>query len=321
MEALKILAFLAFVILLTGFLLTGCTQKERFNYATLDYFDTLTSIMGYAESRGEFDYFVEIMIVELGRLHQLFNQFETFDGLNNIKTINDYAGIRPVEVESEIIEMLNAGILAEQRTNGIVNIALGAVTNIWREYIDANADILPCMDRLITAGEFTNIADIVIDGNTVFLREPNMYLDVGSIAKGFAIERVTQTALEAGFESFTLTVGGDVRLTGSPLNRDAWGVGILDPNNPGEIIDSVFVKNTAVFTSGDYLRYYIVGGEAYHHIIDPRTLMPAVQARSVTVIYPCGIVAEYLSLAAFILGEDEASQLLSHYNEAVWIRK
>ena len=331
------------LIVFLAFILSGCTGRyyteevenapenipasieyTRFSYISLDLFDTLISILGYAESQEGFDYFIQYIYAELYRLHKLLDKFHEHPGINNIKTINNNAGVQPVEVHPDIIEMLMIGIEAYHTTNGAVNIAIGPVTNIWREYISANNIILPCMDKLSAAGELININDIIIDEarNTVFLRYEGMVLDVGSIGKGFAMERAAQKAINMGLESFALIVGGDARLAKGPRGegRDNWGVGILNPDNPNEIIDAIFAANTAVATSGDYQRFFKVDGIRYHHIIDPRTLMPANTVRSVTVIYPSSIIAENLSLAAFILDINEAKDIIAHFGaEAMWV--
>ena len=288
------------------------TEMRFSHILSLELFDTLTNVIGYAHSQEEFEYFAGIIYGELRHLHQLFDKFNEYQGFNNIRTINNNAGIQPVEVHPDILALLTTGIEAYHKTNGLVNIALGPVTSIWHEYILAGEAVLPCMDALIAASRLTNINDIIIEeaNNTVFLRYAGMSLDVGSIGKGFAMESAAQKAIDAGFLAFALHVGGDVRLVGAPRSgdRDAWGIGILDPENPREIVDVIFAADTAVFTSGDYLRFYMVNGARYHHIIDPRTLMPAVAASSATVIYPCGTTAEILSLAAFILGADEGKE-------------
>ena len=306
----------------------GCTEeitsennKLRFNHIlSFDLFDTLTSVIGYAQSYEEFEYFTSIIYEELKHLNQLFNKFNEYQGLNNIRTINSNAGIQPVEVHPDIMSLIMTGIDAYHKTGGVVNIAIGPITSIWRKYILAGEAVLPCMDALLMANKLTNINDIIIEeeNNTVFLRYEGMSLDVGSIGKGFAMELAVQKAVNAGFEAFALHVGGDVHLVGAPLSgdRDAWGIGILDPKIPGEIADVIFAADAAVFTSGDYLRFYKVDGARYHHIIDPRTLMPAVVVSSATVVYPSSTKAEILSLAAFILGVDEGKEL--GFN-AIWI--
>ena len=333
-----------FLILIFALILKGCTVTDnaeeteniqeiipppveytRFSYMSIDLFDTLINILGYAETQEDFAYFVQHMYADLYRLHKLFDKFHEHPGINNIKTINNNAGIQPVRVHPDIIELLTIGIEMYHTTKGTVNIAIGPVTNIWREYIfDGNAT-LPCMDRLTAAGELIYINDIIIDAanNTVFLRREGMMLDVGSIGKGFAMEKAAQKAIDIGFESFALTVGGDARLASGPRgigDRESWGVGILNPNNPEEIIHAILAANTAVATSGDYQRFFMVDGIRYHHIIDPRTLMPAITVRSTTVIYPNSIIAENLSLAAFIMDINEAKEILAAFGaEAMWV--
>ena len=301
-------------------------EYQRFSEFFLDVFDTVTIVSGYAKTQEEFDYFSkEVIRAELHRLHQLFDIFNEYPEINNMRTINNNAGILPVEVDPVIIEMLKLCIEAYHMTNGVVNIALGPVIDLWRKPMALGAEpAVPDMSILLAANKLTNIHDVIIDEekNTVFLRYEGMLLDVGSIAKGFAVELAAQKAIDAGFDSFILTVGGDVRVASAPRSgaRDTWGVGIESPIAAGEMIDAVFVTDTSVFSSGDFQRYFIVDGVRYHHIIDPRTLMPAVNYRSVAVIYPDGGMADVLSTAAFILDIDEAKDILANFGaEAIWV--
>jgi len=302
---------------------------QRYSEIFFDLFDTLTVILGYAQSQEEFRYYSrEVIRTELYRLHHLFDIHNEHAGINNIWTINHNAGIKPVEVEAEIMDLIKFSIEAYHISNGTVNIALGPVTNIWREYIRAGGELgIPSMDILNNANMLTNINDVVVDeeNSTIFLRHEGMSLDVGSIAKGFAIELATQKALDAGFESFTLSVGGDVRTAAAPHSgtRNAWGVGIDDPDNPGDvdrIVDVVFVTHTSVFSSGDYQRFFITNGNRYHHIINPRSLMPATNYRSVTVVHPDAGMTDVLSTVAFILDIEEAKRILASFGaEAIWV--
>jgi thiamine biosynthesis lipoprotein len=320
-------------ILFICVLLTACLNPEEadFRYETNDYqrfrevffdvFDTVTIIVGYAKTQEEFDYFTrEVMRAELHRLHQLFDIFNEYHNINNIYTINKYAGIAPVEVDGAIIELLQLSMKAYEMSGGLVNVAIGPVTEIWRE--SAILGVIPSMDALLMAWEFTDINDLVIDEemSTVFLSYEAMSLDVGSIAKGFAIELATQAAIVAGFDAFSLSVGGDVRVTNAPLSgREGWGVGVLSPEE-GEMLDVVLATNTSVFSSGDYLRYFVVDNQRFHHIIDPGTLMPATGHRTVTVVYPDATMADILSLMAFILDTDEGKEVLMEFGaKGMWM--
>lgn len=311
------------------FAFTSCAPNNtnnnytRYSFFSFDVFDTFTSILGYTQNQEDFNYFSGVMYAELQRLHMLFDKFNEYPNVNNIATINKNAGIKPVVVDIEIINMINEGIAAYHLTNGIINIAIGPVTNIWRSYINAGEEVLPGYEALKNASVYTNISGIIVDeiNQTVFLNNENMALDVGSIAKGFAIEHVAQKAQAIGLTSFSLSMGGDVRLGGAPKGeRPLWNVGVLNPHEQGDFVDVISGADIAIFSSGNYMRYYRVDGVKMHHIIDPRTLKPSTTAASVTVKHPCGIMAENLSLAAFILDIDQGKELLERFDaSALWV--
>lgn len=323
-----------FIIVLLLVFLTACSgntkEKERFNEVFIDLFDTIIILQGYAYSQEEFSYFSrEVVRPELLRLHRLFDIYNEYAGLNNISTINNNAGIRPVEVDPVLIELLKFCVEAYSHTNGAMNVALGPVLAIWHEYralanetLDTPPE-LPSMEALQAAFSLSNINDIIIneENNTVFLRHEGMSLNVGGIAKGFSMERAANAATAAGFLHFTLSVGGDVRTALGPPGSETgtWSVGLQDPDNLGNIFYIVHVGETSVFSSGDYQRYFYADGVRFHHIIDPQTLMPASLFRSVTVIYPDAGLADVLSTAAFIMGFDEGRALMERFGaEAVW---
>ena len=289
---------------------SGCSSENnysRFSRTFVGMFDTFVSVIGYSVCQDGFDYFVgEVIYPELSRLNKLFDGFSLHYGVNNVKTINQNAGVGPVYVSPEIIDLLNVGLGAYFKTGGVVNVAIGPITGLWQKYHE------PDMYALEAASEFIDISRVIVGQDSVFLPYKGMSLDVVSIAKGFAVEHVTQKALAAGFSRFSLSIGGDVRLTDAPPGRDAWGVGIVNPHSTDEIYDAVFVKNTAVFTSGNYLRY--------NHIINPKTLKPANLVGSATVIHPSAVTAEILSLAAFILGRDDVREIIEYAGaDIIWI--
>lgn len=296
-------------------------------------FDTDTVVIGYTETQGEFARYTEIMREELLRLHRLYDIYNDYDGINNLKTVNDNAGIAPVKVDADIIELLELAKRAYADTGGAVNVAFGPVLKIWHDYRgegieDAANAKLPPMEALRDAALNTDIGDLVIDGKngTVFLQKAGMRLDVGAVAKGYAAEKAALAAKEKGMVSALLNVGGNIIAVGKPLDgkRDRWGVGIQDPQKDydgvSNIVDTVFLNDAAAVTSGSYQRYYMVDGKLYNHIIDPATLMPAGRYGSVTVIHESSALADILSTAVFILSEEQGEKLLDEYGaSALWI--
>lgn len=327
------------LLLVLLFLLTGCrfTQQEYQKYSDsfFDTFDTIVQVVAYARSEEEFNAYFEKIHARFQKLHKLYDIYNGYPGLNNIKTINDNAGIRPVKVDREIIDLL---LFAKEwyfRTGGKTNVALGPVLRIWHDYRTEGIDDpeharLPPLQELREAAKHTDINKVIIDTteSTVYLAEKGMRLDVGAVAKGFATELVAREMQAAGMKSGLISAGGNVRAIGKPLDglREYWSIGIHDPTKPilsdePGILTTVQVNDAAVVTSGDYQRYYIVDGKVMHHLVDPETLMPANYYRAVTVVAKDSALADFLSTTAFLMPYKESRALIDGLDgaEALWI--
>ncbi len=327
------------VVLLAALMLAlpGCTPKNEYTrYADsfYDTFDTLVQVVAYTKSEQEFRQYFAIIEETFQKLHRLYTIYESYEGLNNLKTINDNAGIAPVEVEQEIIDLILFAKEWHGRTAGRTNIALGPVLKLWHHYREEglydppNAE-LPPLEALQEAARHTSIDEVIVDTekNTVFLPDPKMSLDVGAVAKGFAAGLAAQKAMAAGMESGLISAGGNVYAIGRPLDgvRERWTIGVHNPEKSivdGDgLLDTIFVNDAAIVTSGDYQRYYIVDGQVYHHLIDPETLMPATHYRAVTVVAYDSAVADYMSTELFLLPFSESLVLAESIDgvEALWV--
>ena len=174
----------------------SCAKKANVRYEAefLVLFDTLTKIVAYMPDKDEFTAFSQFIYDNLKEYHQLYDIYHDYEGINNIKTINDHAGISPVKVDKRIIDLLALAKEKYKLTNGKFNVALGAVLKIWHDYREAGLDDpdnaqLPPLKDLKAAAQHTNIDDVVIDTvqSTVYLRDKKMSLDVGAIGKGYAV--------------------------------------------------------------------------------------------------------------------------------------
>lgn len=304
-------------------MLTGCGQKDeltRFEGEFLNYFDTATKIIGYAESEEEFEKSVKFIYEGIGYYHQLFDVYNDYEGINNIKSINDYAGIEPVKVDPKLIEFLIFSKEIYNKTDGNVNIAFGSVLRIWHDYreeaINSPSDAkVPPMEMLLDANKHTDINKLIIDeqAGTVYLEDREMLLDVGAIAKGYAVEKVANACETEGFTSLLISVGGNVRSIGYKAdNKTPWNVGVQnpEPDEKTSVLLTVALVDKSLVTSGDYQRFYMIDGVRYHHIIDPETLMPANHFKSVSIITEDSGIADGLSTAAFLLPFEKAKELI-----------
>jgi thiamine biosynthesis lipoprotein len=329
--AKKIISIILLILILIS--LTGCGDKEPVRYQSefIMLFDTVTRIVGYAKSKEEFTEYAQIIHDNLEEYHQLYDIYNDYEGINNIKTINDNAGIKPVKVDKKIIDLIKFSKDLYEKTNGKTNIAFGAVLSIWHEYRTigiedpANA-ALPSEEELRIASEHTSIEDIVIDEehSTVFLSDPLMRLDVGAVAKGYATEQVSKIAKERGMNSALLSVGGNVRaINNNVTSNEPWNVGIQNPDTQAEesVIKIVKLDDSSLVTSGDYERFYVVDGEKYNHIINPDTLYPAKYFTAISIICKDSGVADALSTAVFCMPFEEGLEFINSLpeTEAMWI--
>lgn len=325
----------AMVLLLLAGLFSACgkTDKDitRYEASFLDLFDTQSTIVGYYGDKQEFEEQVNYIYDETKIYHQLFDRYNNYEGINNLKTVNDMAGIEPVQVDQKIIDLLKYSKEIYELTDGKVNIAFGSVLEIWHDYRDMgiynpeDAQVPP-MDQLMEASLHSDIDQVIIDeeAGTVFLEDPKMSLDVGAIAKGYAVEQVAQSLVEErGTESLLISLGGNVRAIGYKDHVSTpWNVGVKDDGTRG-ILHTMNLLNQSLVTSGNYQRYYVVDGIRYHHIIDPATLMPADHYVSVTILASDSGLADGLSTMAYILPLEEAKAKVEEIDgaEAIFVMK
>ncbi len=325
-----IIALLAALLLIAS----GCAKKTiRYQAEFLGVFDTVTTIVGFSESKEEFTALVGRIKDKLTEYHRLCDIYHSYEGINNIKTINDNAGIAPVKVDKELISLLLFAKKQYYATDGKTNIALGSVLRIWHDYrekgiSDPLSAELPSRKLLEQAARHTDIEDIIIDtkASTVYLSDSGMSLDVGAVAKGYAIERTARYFEGDGVSSLLLDVGGNVRAIGGKPGKNGmepWNIGIKNPDKESKDTElcSVLISGYSVVSSGSYERYYTVNGTRYNHIIDPSTLMPASQFTDLTIICRDSGLADALSTAVFIMPLEMGKKFVEGLNgvEALWV--
>lgn len=342
----KLIAIILILLLTMSLLLVGCNNMKLNKYQVefLNLFDTVTQIVGYAKTEEEFLKEVDFIYEELEEYYQLYDIYNNYEGIHNLKTINDNAGIKPIKVDQKIIELLLFSKEMNDRTNGYVNVVFGSVLSIWHEYRQKGNENpeyakLPPIEELEEANKYTDISKIIIDEEhqTVFLEDENMLLDVGGIAKGYAVQRVADEFSGKGFTDTLINVGGNVCAIGGKPDASKWKIGIQNPKSgikhsgteeeeSNRNVDESFVfkvplENETLVTSGNYQRYYSVDGKQYHHIINQNTLMPSNYFASVSIICDDSGIADALSTAIYNMTYEEGKQLLKQFEnvKAVWV--
>lgn len=324
---------LSFSILIS---LSACSQTEsgsRFSKTFLDLFDTASSVMAYDTSEKAFDSHFELFYNELETYAQLYDIYNSYSGVVNLKYINDNAAVSPVKVDKKIMDLLVFGKNAYEISGGRVNICMGSVLSVWHDKREQgisnpeNAE-LPDMRVLIERSYHTDIESLVLDTEnmTVYFSDPDMKIDAGAVAKGFAAERIAEYVSEKGiWQSAVITLGGNVKTIGYKNNDGCspFNIGIENPDMDDYLATVAVNNGMSVVSSGDYQRYYTVDGVEYCHIINPETLMPADKTASVSVLAKDSAYADMLSTALFIMSVDEGMEFVEKTDdaEAVWLDK
>ena len=322
--------FTLFILAVLLLSLLSCKKAPiRTEFHLTGPFDTVSFVILITEDARQAEYFQSLIEEELWRYHRLYDIYHEYPGLVNLKTVNDRAG-QAVTVAPEIMDLLAFGLDLCEKSEGRVNIAMGSVLQLWHEArMTANETAqnayLPSFHDLEAASKHIDCDNVRLEHpeGTVTLLDPLMSLDVGAIAKGYAVEQLARTLEKEGLLSGVLDIGGNVRAIGkNEMTGKSWRVGIRhpDPDHEG-LLDKVDIVGLSVVTSGSYERSFIFEGQTYSHIIDPSSLYPAAFHDAVTVIAPDSAVGDALSTALMLMSVEEGRQFLTLFPgcEALWV--
>lgn len=244
---------------------------------------------------------------EIARLEDLLSEWRPE---SEISRINHAAGRAPVAVGEETFRVVEAGVDVSRWSDGAFDLSWAALRGLY-DFRPNQEHTVPTRQEIRARTGLIEWQDIRLDpeDRTVFLRRRGMAIGTGGIAKGYALDRAAQILLDAGLESFMLFGGGQVQVRGQRGNR-AWRVGI---QHPREADYFAFVEATggSISTSGDYEHFFVdPSGKRWHHLLDPKTGLPAEGTLSVTVISEVGLYSDALSTACFILGHEKCAAMM-----------
>ena len=258
--------------MLLPYVLTGCDETKEltsFKSQSFGYFDTVTTVIGYEANESDFKEVNSKVLNLLSVYHRLFDIYNEYDGINNLCTVNKLIDGKHavVKVDKKIIDMLLYAKEMYSITGGRMNVAMGSVLSIWHDYRTAGLDDptnshIPPMELLTEAAKHTDINNVIIDeeNSTVWLSDPEMKLDVGAFAKGYAVEMAARMLEEMGKTGYALNVGGNIRTVGKKADGTEWKTGIENPTEDPDYpyVEYIGLDSEAIVTSGSYQRYYSV---------------------------------------------------------------
>jgi thiamine biosynthesis lipoprotein len=249
---------------------------------------------------------------------QVFAEFDRLEELmsvwrpkSDVQRLNEAAGVAPVAVSPEVIEVLQAARAAGDLTDGKFDITFGALSDLWRFDHDQDNRI-PDPAAVRARLPLVNYRTVQIDAGagTAFIEKRGARVHLGGIGKGYAVDRGVAIFHSRGIDDFMMQAGGDLYVGGQRGGRP-WRVAIRDPRGPVDaIFASLDLSDGTFSTSGDYERFFLDGGRRYHHLLDPDLGEPARGCRSVTIVTARALLADALSTGVFVMGPEKGMALI-----------
>lgn len=248
---------------------------------------------------------------EIKRLEAMMT---TWSDTSEVSRINAAAGAKPVVVSDELLDVLEGARKIHDESGGVFDITFYGLKGLWHFDQDLEPTI-PSDESIKARLPLVDGSKLEIDrkAKTAFLPTKGMAINLGGIAKGYAVDKATAVLAKHGFTDVVVQAGGDLLVKGRK-GQDPWRVGIRDPRGGwNEYFAVAPIKDASFSTAGDYERSFVKDGVRYHHILDPRTGKPATACRSVTVLAPDALTADELDDAIFILGPEKGLELLAKH--------
>ncbi|MGX7131071.1 FAD:protein FMN transferase [Enterococcus songbeiensis] len=324
----KQLGLFAAVLLMLLVVLGACGKKDEPKLLEEPYYQekfllgTYTRIRIYDEGKEE------ALKPAFARIKELGDKITINQKGSEIDELNAQAGIKPVKVSKDIYYLLKEAYDYTEETDEAFNMAIGAVTQLWRIGFDDARK--PAQSEIDEALKHIDYRKIQFDDQkqTVFLEEKGMIVDVGAIAKGYITDEVVKVLEKNGVTSAIVDLGGNVFVMGHSPRGDntPWNIGIQDPNQArGSIVGSIKEKDKTVVTSGIYERYLEVDGKTYHHIFNSKTGYPYDNdIAGVSIITDKSIDGDGLSTSVFAMGVKKGLEFIEAMEDgtnAVFITK
>lgn len=294
--------------------LVGCTSNKSPKELTLVkqeqlILGTFGTISAYSNSEKEGN---EAISKAYDRIREIENLMSTSIEGSDVYNMNKKAGVDSIAVNPSTMEVLLKGLEYSSTTKEAFNIGLGSLIELWG--IGKDWQKVPTSEEIADAKKHIDLNKLEIseENNTVFINDPKMLVDLGGIAKGYAVDESIRILKENGIKSGVVNLGGDVYALGTKTDGSKWRIGINNPEiGSNNSIARISISDKSVVTSGDYERYFIENGVRYHHIIDPKTGVPANNGLvSVTIVSDKSIDGDVLSTASFILGLEDGLKLI-----------
>ena len=287
--------------LIVLFFSVGLLYAQEPYKRTLKLMGSRFDITVVAKDPVEGDVYIDLAISEITRIEKLIS---SWDPNSQTSKINRNAGIKPVQVDIELFNLIQRGIGISKLTDGAFDISYASMDKIWK--FDDSMTVMPSEESIQASVAKVGYHNIILDkeNHTVFLKLEGMKIGFGAIGKGYAADKAKELLKSKSVVAGIINASGDMNTWGKQPNGKEWKVAITNPMNKNKVFALLPIQNGAVVTSGNYEKYVNFNNIRYTHIIDPRSGYPATGIISVTVFAPKAELADALATSVFVMGKE-----------------
>lgn len=260
----------------------------------------------------------EAALAALDLVDRLEDQLSVFRAHSEVSRLNRDAAAGPVEVEPQLFALLARAVEIHRETEGAFDVTAGRLSSVWG--FTRRSGKMPTIEELDGARASIGSQHLKLDRATRAVRfgRPGLQINLGSIGKGYALDRAAELLAAEGIDDFLLHGGSSsVLARGTPglrANEQGWLVGVRNPLDPERRIGQLRLADRALATSGSGTQFFVHEGRRYGHILDPRSGWPAEGVLSVSVLAPSAAEADALATAFFVMGPQAAAEFCRNHN-------
>jgi thiamine biosynthesis lipoprotein len=271
--------------------------------------------------------FVAIDGVDKNKIQQQIDQLlininqlmSTYISDSELSRFNQWQSTDPFPMSAQTIAVLNEAKRIGDMSSGLLDVTIGPLVNLWGFGPQSRPEKIPSNELIQATQQLVGLDKLTIGETWASKAIPNLYVDLSTIAKGYAVDQVAELLQSHKIQSFLVEIGGEMRVSGVKASGNSWKIAIEKPQADQRSVQEIIsVGDNAVATSGDYRIYYEQDGVRYSHLIDPSTGYPITHnVVSVTVIHPSSMTADGLATALIVMGKEKALALAKQYDIAV----
>ena len=311
----KIIWFSVITLMIIFLILMIFNKREKEYSRKFFYIDTYIYVKIYSNNSNKANKLLDDVENIYKEYHQLSDRYNSYKNVKNIYYIkNNKEKSEYIKIDKKLYNLIKYGLEQQDNTNNLIDIGMGNVIDIWKNYRD-NGYGLPTKEELKIAK--ANQKKIILKDGKIKNNHPN--IDLGCISKGYTTKIVGEYLKKKKIDKYLINAGGNV-LVGNNIKNKDYTIGIENPDQKDDIFTIVKGNNISVVTSGGYERFYEYEGKKYSHIIDPHSLYPTDYMKSVTIITKDSAYAGILSTALFLMNIEDGKKYIEKLDnvEAIW---